>query len=385
MIDYLPLLLANLRRRRTRTVLTLLSVATAFLLYGLMAALRNALFAGVELAGADRLITTHKTSIIQGLPRSYLNRIAGTDGVRVATSFGWFGGYYITERNRVIAQIADADTLEAVYPEFILGAGESRAWRSQRDCALVGESLARTWNWKVGDRFPLRSDFRRKADGSDTWELQVCGIYRVRDTGDTSNLFLRYDYYNESVRVGRDQAGWIVFRVRDAARMTEVARRVDALFANSSNETKTSSEQAFAQGWINQIGNVGAIITAIVSAVFFTMLLVTANTMAQSIRERTAELAVMKTLGFSGLQVLWLVLAESVLITVIGGTVGIGLSALVVQGIQPALAQYLPMLAIPPDALLAAAGFMLGLGLLSGALPAWQAWRLNIVTALRRT
>jgi len=385
MINFLPLLLANLRRRRVRTVLTILSVATAFLLYGLMAALRNALLGGVELAGADRLITTHKTSIIQGMPRSYLNRIAGADGVRIATSFGWFGGYYVNERNQIVAEIADADTLEAVYPEFVVSAAASQAWRSQRDCALVGEALARTWQWKVGDRIPLRSAFRRKADGSDTWDLKVCGIYSVNNAGDTNALFLRYDYYNESVRIGRDEAGWVVFRVKDPARMTEVARNVDALFANSSTETKTSSEQAFAQSWINQIGNVGAIITAIVSAVFFTMLLVTANTMAQSIRERTAELAVMKTLGFSGVQVLYLVLAESILITVLGGCFGMGLSTLMVHGIQPALSQYLPMLAIPARAMLMALAFMFGLGLLSGALPAWQAWRLNIVEALRRT
>ena len=385
MINFLPLLLANLRRRRVRTVLTILSVATAFLLYGLMAALRNALLGGVELAGADRLITTHRTSIIQPLPRSYLNRIAGTDGVRIATSFGWFGGYYINERNQVISEIADPDTLEAVYPEFRVSAAASQAWRSGRDCALVGETLARTWNWKVGDRVPLRSAFRRRADGGDTWDLKVCGIYTVANSGDTNALFLRYDYYNESVRVGRDAAGWVVFRVRDPARMAEIARRVDALFANSSTETKTASEQAFAQSWINQIGNVGAIITAIVSAVFFTMLLVTANTMAQSIRERTAELAVMKTLGFSGLQVLWLVLAESVLITLLGGLLGLALSIVMIRGAKQALAQYLPMLAIPPEAFASALAFMLALGLLSGAVPAAQAWRLRIVDALRRT
>jgi putative ABC transport system permease protein len=384
-LAFVPLLLANLRRRRVRTVLTVLSVATAFLLYGLMAALRNALLGGVSLAGADRLITTHKTSIIQGLPRSYLNRIAGTDGVRVATSFGWFGGYFINERNQVISEIADPETLQAVYPEFVISAAASQAWRSQRDCALVGETLARTWQWKIGDRIPLRSAFRRRSDGGDTWELKVCGIYSVTNSGDTNAMFLRYDYYNESVRIGRDEAGWVVFRVRDPARMTEIARRVDGLFANSATETKTSSEQAFAQSWINQIGNVGSIITAIVSAVFFTMLLVTANTMAQSIRERTAELAVMKTLGFTGAQVLGLVLAESVLVTLIGGLLGMGLSTVVVRGAKQALAQYLPMLAIPPGALLSAAGFMLLLGLLSGALPAAQAWRLRIVEALRRT
>jgi putative ABC transport system permease protein len=187
------------------------------------------------------------------------------------------------------------------------------------------------------------------------------------------------------LRFGRDEAGWIVFRVNDPARMTEIARRIDALFANSSAETKTSSEQTFAQSWINQIGNVGAIINAVVSAVFFTMLLVTANTMAQAIRERTAELAVMKTLGFSGPQVLTLVLAESILITVVGGTLGMALSTVFVRAARQELAQYLPMLSIPPRALLQALAFMLVLGLLSGALPAVQAWRLRIVEALRRT
>lgn len=384
MIQFLPLLLANLRRRRVRTVLTILSVATAFLLFGLMAALRNALLGGVEMAGADRLITTHRMSIIQGLPRSYLNRIAGTEGVRAATAFGWFGGYYVDERNLIISETADPDTLQAVYPELLVDAEAAHRWRSQRDCALVGESLARTWNWRIGQRIPLRSAFHRKKDGGDTWDLQVCGIYGAT-TGDTNALFLRYDYVNESLRVGRDQAGWIVFRVTDAARMAEIARRVDAMFANSSTETKTSSEQAFAQSWINQIGNVGAIITAVVSAVFFTMLLVTANTMAQAIRERTSELAVMKTLGFSGLQVLTLVLAESVLITALGGVIGLALSTMFIQGARAALAQYLPMLSLPPRAVLEACGFMLGLGLLAGALPAAQAWRLRIVEALRRS
>ena len=384
MIQFLPLLFANLRRRRVRTLLTVLSVATAFLMFGLMAALRNALLGGVELAGADRLITTHKTSIIQGLPRSYLNRIAGTDGVRVATSFGWFGGYYIDERNQVITEVADPETMQAVYPEILVDPQATRAWQSTHDCALVGEALANAWHWRVGQRIPLRSAIRRKQNGSDTWDLQVCGIYRAT-SGDTNAMFLRYDYYNEALRFGRDEAGWIVFRVKDPARMTEIARRIDALFANSSAETKTSSEQTFAQSWINQIGNVGAIINAVVSAVFFTMLLVTANTMAQAIRERTAELAVMKTLGFSGPQVLTLVLAESILITTLGGALGMALSTVFVRAARQELAQYLPMLSIPPRALLQALAFMLVLGLLAGALPAVQAWRLRIVEALRRT
>jgi putative ABC transport system permease protein len=385
-LNFLPLLLANLWRRRVRTILTIASVATAFLLYGLLEALRYALTGGVDLAGADRLIVTHKVSIIQSLPRSYLNRIAGLEGVRVATANTWFGGIYQDERNVIVAQVADADTLLEVYPEVLVSPEQRRAWRDEPTGALIGESLAGTYGWKIGDKIPLRSNIYRQRDGSDTWDLKISGIYRVKDgAGDTSSLFLHYKYFNESVSYGRDQAGWITLRVRDPARMADTARRIDALFANSFTETKTASERAFAQGWINMIGNVGAIITGIVSAVFFTMLLVTANTMAQAIRERTSELAVMKTLGFSGWRVLWLVLAESLLITVLGGALGMLFAGSIVDAAQEALRQYLPLLTIPPQAYVVAALFIVGLGLLSGAMPAWQAWRLRITTALRRT
>jgi putative ABC transport system permease protein len=384
-IHFAPLVWANLRRRRVRTILTILSVAVAFLLFGILAALRNALLGGADIAGADRLITTHKTSIIQSLPRSYLNRIAGTDGVLVATSFNWMGTYYKEERNQVFTYPSDPNTLNEVYPEFTAPPDQMRTFRSTRDCALVGESAAITNKWKVGDRIPIRSSIFRKQDGGDTWDLTVCGIYSVKEgAGDTSGVYIHYEYFNEALRYGRDQAGWIVFRVRDPARMTEIARRVDAMFANSATETKTASERAFAQGWVNQIGNVGAIISAVVSAVFFTMLLVTANTMAQAVRERTNELAVLKTLGFTGRQVLWMVLAESVLITVLGGVVGMILATVFVSGAKQAVAQYLPLLAIPSSTWLVAIAFMAALGITSGAMPAWQAWRLNIVTALRR-
>jgi putative ABC transport system permease protein len=368
MLRYLPLLWANLRRRRIRTLLTIGSVAIAFLLYGLLEALRYALLGGVEMAGADRLMTMHKVSFIQPLPRSYLNRVAGLEGVRAATSLSWFGGYYQDPRNVIVVQVADQETLLDVYPELILGARARPAWQSERTGALVGRALANANGWKLGDHIPIRSNIFRKADGGDTWDLVISGIYDVRNNGDTSGMFFRYDYFNESLQRGRDRAGWIVMRVRDPARMTQIARQIDAMFANSSAETKTADERAFMQSFINQFGNIGAIITAIVSAVFFTMLLVTANTMAQSIRERTSELAVMKTLGFTSAQVLMLVLTESVLLTTLGGLLGLVLATITSNGARAS-----------PVAL------MLMLGLLSGTLPAWQAWRLNIVTALRRS
>ena len=368
-----------------RTLLTIGSVAIAFLLYGMLEAFRHALLGGVEMAGADRLMTMHKVSFIQPLPRSYLNRIRGIDGVRVAVSMGWFGGYYQNARNVIVVQVVDHETMLDVYPEIMVSARERQAWLGERTGALVGRALASANDWKIGDHIPMRSNIYRKADGGDTWDLVVSGIYDMKDNGDTSGLFFRYDYFNESLQFGRDRAGWVVMRIRDPARMAQIARQIDAMFANSNTETKTSDERAFMQAFINQFGNIGAIITAIVSAVFFTMLLVTANTMAQAIRERTAELAVMKTLGFTGRQMLTLVLTESVLVTSLGGTMGLVLATVVVNGARASLQQYLPMLNMTASAYLSAVVLILLLGLLSGVVPAWQAWRLNIVTALRRS
>lgn len=385
MLRFLPLLWANLRRRPLRTMLTLASVATAFLLFGLMQALRYALTGGVELAGADRLITTHKISIIQSLPRSYLTKIAGLDGVRAAGGFSWFGGTYQEDRNIIVAEACDPQDFFALYPELLLPQEQRTAWQNDVRGALVGEALARKWGWKIGDVIPLHSSIFRQQNGASTWQLTIRGIYTARNgAGDSNSLFLQYRYFNESLAYEKDRTGWVVLRVKDPAQLADVSRRIDALFANSDTETKTSTERAFAQGWINQIGNVGAIITAVVSAVFFTMLLVTANTMAQAIRERTAELAVMKTLGFSGRQVLALVLGEALLITLLGGALGLLLAGALSSGLRQSLQQYLPLLKIRPQAYVLGLALMIALGLLSGAMPAWQAWRLRITTALRR-
>lgn len=383
-LKFIPLLRANLGRRRIRTLLTFASVATAFLLFGLLVALRHAIAGGVELSGADRLITMHKVSFIMSLPRSYVQRVADVDGVRAVTAASWFGGTYRDERTTIVAEAADADTLLTVYPELVLPEQQRRAWLQDATGMIVGESLANSYHWQVGDVIPLHSNIYRKRDGSNVWDLRVDGIFRNTTNGDTNALFFHYQYFNEPRAFERDRVGWLVLRVNDSAQAASVARRIDAMFANSDTETKTSSERAFAQSFINQVGNIGAIIAIIVGAVFFTMLMVTANTMAQSIRERTPELAVMKTLGFRGGQILGLVLSESLLITLIGCVVGMLLARGLAALARHALQQYLPLLGIPPAAWLAALGFAAGLGLLAGALPAWSAWRLRITDALRQ-
>jgi putative ABC transport system permease protein len=383
-LKYLPLLRANLGRRLIRTLLTFASVATAFLLFGLLMALRQAITGGVEVTGADRLITMHKVSFIMSLPRSYVQRVAAVEGVRSVTSSNWFGGYYRDERSTIVAQVADASTLFEVYPEISLPPAQRAAWLADGAGMIVGQALANANKWKLGDVIPLHSNIYRKHDGSNVWDLRIDGIYGNTASNDTNALFFHYQYFNETVSFNRDRVGWLVLRVKDPAQSPAVARRIDALFANSDSETKTSSERAFAQTFINQVGNIGAIIAIVVGAVFFTMLLVTANTMGQSIRERTPELAVMKTLGFRSGQIMALVLGESLLLTLLGSVVGMLLALALAAFFHQALQQYLPLLGLPPAAWLAALAIACGLGLLAGALPAWNAWRLRITDALRQ-
>lgn len=377
----LPLLSASLRRHRLRLAFTVASILIAFLLYGLLAAVENALTAGVEVAGQDRLITTHKVSIIQGLPRAYLTRVRGVAGVRRAESLSWFGGTYQNPRNVVVAFAITPGYFD-LYRDFVIDPARLAAWQTDRMSAVVGDGIAARYGWKVGDVVPLMSNIYRRKDGASAWPLRIAAIYHSA-VQDPNTVFLHYEYFNEGITFGNDQIGWIIEQLNDATAGPAVARTIDSLFANSRTETKTSSEKAVAQSFANQIGNIGAILRFVVSAVFFAMLLVTANTMAQSVRERTPEIAVLKTLGFTDRAVMALVLAESLLITCTGGLLGLTVAALATRGLGAALRSFLPFFAIPAGAYLTALGWGVALGLLAGAMPARAAMRLRIVTALR--
>ncbi len=383
-MKYLPLLWANLRRKPLRTTLTFASVVVAFLLFGLLEAVNYALTGGADLAGQDRLVTQHHVSIILSLPGSYLARIRAVDGVRSATSYNWFGGFIRDESNQITTYAVDHESFFDVYPEFAPPESQVKTWLTTRTSVVVGSEVAKQYGWKVGDRVPLRSAFARHRDGSDTWDVDVAGIYDIKD-GDNSNIFLRYDYFNEARNFDRDSIGWVVLRVADPRRGPEISKKIDSFFANSSAETKTTSESAFLQGYANMMGNIGAIVSAVAAAVFFTMLLVTANAMAQSVRERVREIAVMRTIGFSNGGIVTLVLLEGLAITVIGGALGLWSGDAVARSIGARLAQYLPLMFMPPNAFVIGALLAVGLGALSCALPCAQVWRLEIVEQLRRT
>jgi len=385
---FAPLVGSNLRRRKARTIFTLLSIVIAFVLFAYLAAVKSAFRAGIDVAGADRLFTTHKTSIIQPLPKAHQAKIETVPGVVAVVSANWFGGIYQnpnTGFQGVFQAPVEPAAYLAMYPEFLLPAEQRAAWIADREGAIVGRKTAERYGWKVGDRIPVQAPFfHRKKDGGRTWEFNLRGIYDGREKGtDTTQFLFHYAYFDEARQYGGGMVGWYIVRIADPSRTAEVGAAIDAQFENSPFETKTVTEKALVQSFADQIGDIGAIITWILAAVFFTLLLVAGNTMAQAVRERTGELAVLKTLGFTPGQVLGLVLAESCALAVAGGGAGLALGALGVASGDPT-GGFLPVFFIPRQDAVAGVALVLALGFVTGLLPALQAMRLRIVDALRR-
>lgn len=386
-MKFWPLVWSNLRRRKARTLFTLLSVVVAFVLFAYLAAVKVAFRAGVDVAGADRLFTTHKTSLIQPLPKAYHEQIARVPGVVAVTHSSWFGGIYQnpnTGFQGVFQSPVEPEAYLAMYPEFVVPEPQRRAWIEDREGVLVGRKTAERFGWKVGDRIPVQATIWRKQDGTKLWEFNVRGIYDGAQKGtDTTQFLFHYDYFDEARQFGRGIVGWYVVRIADPSQAAEVGAKIDAVFANSPNETKTVTEKALAQSFADQIGDIGAIIQWVLAAVFFTLLLVAGNTMAQSVRERTSELAVLKTLGFSDGRVLALVLAESMLLAVLGGGIGLLFGAGAIGAGDPT-GGLLPVFFFPEPDVVTGIVCVALLGFVTGILPALQAKRLKIVEALRR-
>ncbi|MBQ91567.1 MAG: hypothetical protein CL441_09220 [Acidimicrobiaceae bacterium] len=380
---FAPLVWSSFRRRKMRTIFTLLSIVIAFALFNFLAAVRVAFSLGVEVAGADRLMVMHKVSFIQPLPESYGERILSVDGVLDTTHSSWFGGVYQDPRNFFAQFAVQPEGYLEMYPEFLLPEAQKEAWFRNRTGAIVGRSLAERFEWEVGDRIPLQGTIWRTTTGG-PWEFTIEGIYDgAEQATDTSQFLFNYEYLAEGSVQGRGAVGLYMVRIDDGSRGDEIASAIDARFANSPFETKTSTEQAFVQAFASQIGDIGTMMTAIMVAVLFTILLVVANTMGQSVRERTAELAVLKTLGFTDTGVLTLVLVESVLMAALGGAIGLGISWLFIQQGDPT-GGVLTAFFVPPSDLVLGCVLVLLLGLTSGILPGVQAVRLRVVDALRR-
>jgi len=373
------IILANLFRKKVRLVLTIGSFAVALFLFAFLGVVRDA-FSRDNLASANRLIIINRTSIINPLPLSYRERILRIPGVKSVTHNNWFGGTYIEEKNFFPQFVIDPQNLRQVVPEFVVPDDQWKAFLRDREGAIVGARTMERFHWKVGDRIPIKTPVW----GS--WEFNIDGVYHGTRPGDDETQFwFQWDYFEERVpQTSKGQIGWYVLRIDNPDDAPRIAKAIDTEFANSPYETKTETESTFAAGWVKQFGNIKFLIVTIGAVVFFTLLLVTGNTMAISVRERTGELAVLKAIGFSDRKVLGFVLGESLVIAVVGGLLGLALALVAVPLLSRALSGIVPVLILSPTILLAGFVAALFVGFISGFLPGLGAMRLRVVNALRR-
>jgi putative ABC transport system permease protein len=378
-MKYLPFFFRNLFRKKTRTLLTVGSIAVALFLYGLLVTIETALNAGVDVAGVDRLIVRNKISLIMPLPLSYQERLRQIDHVSEATFATWFGAVYQEPKNFFPQFAIDTDTYRTVFPEFEISDREWQSFLTDREGAVVGKRTAERFGWKVGDRIPLQGTI-----WTGTWEFNIRAIYEgSRQGDDESQFWFHWKYLEERRPWGKGTVGWYTVKVDDSDHSVAVSRAIDERFSNSAYETSTETEQAFAAGFAKQIGNIRMLILSIGAVVLFTLLLVTGNTMAMAVRERVPEFGVLKTLGFGDRTVLFLVLGESLLIATVGGALGVGLAKLFTLGGDPT-GGMLPVFYLTTGKIFIGIAIAVFVGLVAGSIPALTAMNLRIVDALRR-
>jgi putative ABC transport system permease protein len=372
--------LANLGRKKIRTALTLGSFTVALFLFGLLVAIRLAFNQGVEVAGKDRLMVINRTSLIQPLPWTYRDRILRIPGVSAVTFASWFGGVYQDEKNFFAQFAVDTDTYRDVYPEFVVPPEQWSAFLEDRMGCVAGAALAKRFGWKLGDRIPINS-----SPFGGLWEFNLRAIYTgKRPQDDLTQFWFQRKYFEEKgPAYMKPLVGWYVLRIANPDEAVRVTKAIDQEFQNSAYETRTQTEAAMAASFAKQMGNIEFLILCIGSVVFFTLLLVTGNTMAIAVRERTGELAVLKALGYSDRFVLGFVLAESLILALVGGALGLGLAKAFTAGGDPT-GGMLPFFYLPPASLALGLALALAVGVAAGVLPAWAAMRLRVVDALRR-
>jgi len=378
-VRFLPLIAANLLRKKVRTALTVGSFAVALFLFGILAVVRGAFRQGIDVAGADRLVVVNKVSIIQPLPIAYREQILRIPDVKDVAFAMWFGGVYQDEKNFIPQFAIDLDSQRRVFPEFVIPDDQWKAFAADREGAIAGSDTAKRFGWKVGDRIPIMGTIF-----PGVWEFNLRGIYTGRrPDDDRTQLWFHYDYLDEKRHWGKGMVGWYTVKIDDPDHAARVARAIDERFANSPYETKTDTEKAFAASFVKQAGNIELLILAIGGVVFFTLLLVTGNTMAIAVRERIGEMAVLKALGFGDRFLVLLVVGEALAISLLGGVVGLAACKLFTLRGDPTHGM-LPFFYLPPAAMASGLGLAAAVGAAAGILPAVSAMRLRVVDALRR-
>jgi putative ABC transport system permease protein len=383
-MSILSLIWANLFRRRARTTLTVLSIVVAFLLFGLLRSIADAFTVGVDIAGADRLIVSPKYSIVDPLPLAHMDRIARVEGVAAVTHANWFGGVYQDRRNFFPKYPVEPRAYFSLYPEYRIDPAQLDAFEKTRAGAVAPTEMIEKYGWKIGDRIPIEADIWPRKGGDRRWEFELVGSYDAPGMDvQPSEFLLNFAYFDEARQYSEGTVGWFIVRVTNPDTSDEVARAIDAMFENSPNATRTATEADFAKQFANQIGDIGLMMTGILAAVFFTIVLLTGNTMAQALRERIPELGVMKTLGFGDATVAALVLGEALVLSLLGAAIGLALTLALEPAIGRVVKGTLPTFEVSAGTLLT--GFVLAglLGLAVGLFPALRAQRLAIVDALR--
>jgi putative ABC transport system permease protein len=376
----------NLFRKKLRAGLMIASILIAFAIFGVLAAFERAFNAGEDVAAADRLVVVNKINFTQPLPIAYFNRVRGIDGVRQVTHLNWFGGYFQDPKNFLLVFAVEPQTYTELYSDdFEFPAEARKTFISERTAALVGEAMAAKWGWKVGDHVPISSNIFSQKNGSRTWDFTIAGIFKSRGVqANTNFMVFQYEYFNETRSFLKDMIGWMALQTTSPLVNEGVAKAIDQMFANSSAETSTDTEKAFNKAFAAQLGNIALIVLLVVGAAFITILMIVGNTMVMAVRERTREIAVLKTLGFTGGRVLRLVLGEAVLLALLGGLPGLVLAFLVTLLVRDQLANFVPGIAVTPGIVALGLMLMLGLGLATGLVPALNAFRLKIAVALGR-
>jgi putative ABC transport system permease protein len=378
-MKFFPLIWTSLWRKKARTIFTLLSIMIAFLLFGLLQGVNAWLNAFGTGSNANRLYVVSRVSQVQPLPSAYLHQIETVPGIRQATYIAGISGFYQEKSNNLLALATDVKKFFDLYPDWQIAPEQLATMGRTRAGAIVASPLMRTFGWKIGDRLPLRTSVM-KQDGSADWNFEIVGTYDVPSSpAEANRILVNYAYFDEARRLERGTAWAFVVAVDDLARSAQICAAVDALFVNSSYETVTQDEKAYVQGQLRELGDVSLMANAIVAAVLFTLLFLTGNTMMQSVRERTPELAILKTVGFSDRSVTVLVLIESVLLCVLAASLGLAAAAAVFP-ITAALG--IVGAALPLEVVAVGLAIAVGLALASGLPPAWRAQRLVIVEAL---
>ena len=375
--------IANMFRKKTRTYLTLLSVIMAFLLFGLLQSLSHLFSAGADFVGATRLVTQARVSFTQPLPLSMVPKLEAVPGVARVAYSQWFGGVWQTN-TQVFTFAVDPRRYHDVYPEWVMPDDQWEAFVNTRTAMVAGKMLADQYGWKVGQKIPLSSNIFPQKNGSKAWVFDLVGIYDGKDEDwkkRTNAVLINFDYFDEANQFVKGRTNFYFLKLAEGGDAQTVSKTVDAMFENSPDETKTQTEKDFNLSFVKQIGDLGLIVRWILFAVFFTLLLVVGNTMAQSVRERVPELAVLKTLGFTDGSVLGFVLAEAIALCLAGGLVGLVLATFVGAMVEKGTGGQFQL---NVDAFVWSVGVaaILLMSLAVGLLPALRARRLKIVDAL---